>query len=306
MNKTLNVLASTSILVLLVLSSCGGFDSGEAKQLLDVIEERGYILVSTDADYEPQSWLYSEGQRPSDTKCPTETLTTAEMRGFDVDVAESIGDFLGVETCFTTPSWETVAAGNWEDKWDISVGSMTITAERQQLFDFSVPYYFSPAVVAVRADVNLNSLDDLAGQALCVGESTTYEAWLKREDLGPSVTIISQAPEQVTVILLDTDQRCPKSLADGRSDYVGYVTSQMVVDANIAEGIPVIKLNGPVFFERLATAYDKASAFSNVTLRAEVDKLFTDMHSNGALSELSKKWFTDENGEGFDYTSEPR
>ncbi|MFZ5877935.1 MAG: transporter substrate-binding domain-containing protein [Chloroflexota bacterium] len=119
--------------------------------LLSAIKERGYLLVSTDPNYEPQSFLNTDGQRPADSKCPADTLTAVEMQGFDVDVAKAVGEALGVETCFATPSWDTITAGNWANKWDLSIGSMTITTERQKILDFSIPYYFTPAVVAVRA-----------------------------------------------------------------------------------------------------------------------------------------------------------
>jgi ABC-type amino acid transport substrate-binding protein len=69
--------------------------------------------------------LNTAGSRPSDTVCPSDALTTAEMQGFDVDVAIAIGDALGVETCFATPNWDIITAGSWADKWDLSVGSMT-------------------------------------------------------------------------------------------------------------------------------------------------------------------------------------
>jgi ABC-type amino acid transport substrate-binding protein len=132
------------------LSACGGGGAPTADNLLDDIKNRGYILVSTDPNYEPQSFLNTDGSRPSDTSCPSDALTTAEMQGFDVDVAIAIGDALGVETCFATPNWDVITAGNWADKWDVSVGSMTITTDRQKMLDFSVPYYYTPAVVAVR------------------------------------------------------------------------------------------------------------------------------------------------------------
>ena len=238
-----------SVLVLavaaaLVLTACGS----TTDTLLDAIKQRGYLVVSTDPDYEPQSFLNPEGKRPNDTKCPADLLTSAQMQGFDVDVAKGIGDHLGVETCFSTPAWETIAAGNWADQWDVSVGSMAITTERQKIFDFTVPYYYTPAVVAVRADADFASLVELAGQALCVGESTTYETWLNHGDLGPHLTVLAKAPDNIVIVPLDTDQRCPSELTAGREDFVGYVTSEIVVDDNIASGMPMKKLDGPVFY----------------------------------------------------------
>jgi polar amino acid transport system substrate-binding protein len=299
--KKLYTLMIVAVLASLVLAACGAASTAAPTDLLQAIKQRGYILVSTDPNYEPQSFLNTEGTRPADTKCPSDALTTAEMQGFDVDVAKAIGDSLGVETCFATPDWDVITAGNWADKWDVSVGSMTITTARQQILDFSVPYYYTPAVIAVRADSGITDMAGLEGQALCAGAATTYEQWLNHdmEGLGlPESSIYAEAPN-VTVVPLSTDQECAQAIAAGREDFVGYVTSDTVVNANIAEGFPVVKLGSPVYSEDLAAAFDKSSSLPTATLKAEVDKLFTAMHEDGRLSELSTKWF------GADLTQAP-
>ncbi len=291
MKKLYNVLV-VAMAAALVLSACGGGGS-TADNLLDAIKERGYILVSTDPNYEPQSFLNTDGKRPADTKCPSDALTTAEMQGFDVDVAKAVGEGLGVETCFATPDWDIITAGSWADKWDVSIGSMTITTARQQILDFSVPYYYTPAVIAVRADAGLTSFADLSGKALCVGSATTYDQWLNGdfEGLGlPASSIYAQPPSGVTVVPLSTDQECAQAIAAGRQDFVGYVTSETVVNANIAAGFPVVKLGSAVYSEDLAAAFDKSASLPTATLRAEIDKIFNAMHSDGRLSALSLKW----------------
>ena len=286
----------------LVLAACGGGGAPQADNLLDAVKQRGYVMVSTDPNYEPQSFLNTEGKRPADTKCPSDALTTAEMQGFDVDVAKAIGEGLGVETCFATPDWDVITAGNWADKWDVSVGSMTITTARQQALDFSVPYYYTPAVIAVRADSGIASIADLEGQALCVGASTTYEFWLNHDMDGlglPASSIYAEAPN-VTVVPLPTDQECAQAIMSGREDFVGYVTSQTVVNANIAAGFPVVQLGSPVYSEDLAAAFDKSSTLPNDTLREEINKIITAMHNDGRLSALSIQWF------GEDLTQAPK
>lgn len=301
--KKLFTLASLLILASLILAACGG-GGPKADNLLDDIKNRGYILISTDPNYEPQSFLNTEGKRPSDTKCPSDALTTAEMQGFDVDVAIAIGDGLGAETCFATPGWDLLTAGNWADKWDMSVGSMTINTSRQQVLDFSVPYYYTPAVVAVAADSGFDTLESLAGQALCAGVSTTYEAWLNNDMVAlglPESSIYAKVPEGVTVVPLDSDQECAQAIASGRTDFVGYVTSGTVVDANLAAGLPVRKLEGVIYSEDLAAAFDKASTLDTTSLRAKVDEIFTTMHKDGTLSALSIKWL-----DGLDLTQAPK
>lgn len=301
MKKLYSVFA-VAIMASLVLAACGGSAAAKPKDLLEAIKQRGYILISTDPNYQPQSFLNTAGKRPDNTKCPSDALTTAEMQGFDVDVAKSIGDDLGVETCFATPSWDAITAGAWSDKWDMSVGSMTITTDRQKVLDFSVPYYYTPAVVAVRKDSGITDLAGLSGKALCAGASTTYENWLNNDmtALGlPASSIYAKPPSGITVVPLETDQECAQAIAAGREDFIGYVTSETVVDANIAAGFPVVKLGSPVYSEDLAAAYDKKSTLPTDSLRAEVDKLFTAMHSDGRLSKISKQWF------GSDLTQAP-
>jgi polar amino acid transport system substrate-binding protein len=293
MKKTIMTVSLVAV-VALILTACGGGGS-TADNLLDDINNRGYILVSTDPNYEPQSFLNTDGSRPSDTKCPSDALTTAEMQGFDVDVAIAVGDALGVETCFATPNWDVITAGNWADKWDVSIGSMTITTARQQVLDFSVPYYYTPAVFAVSADSEFSSIDDLAGQAVCAGVSTTYETWLTQGDLGlPESSIYAQPPADITVVPLETDQECAQALAAGREDFAAYVTSQTVVNANIAAGLPVKQLGSPVFSEDLAPSYDKSSTLPTDSLRAEIDSIITGLHNDGTLSSLSMKWFDED------------
>lgn len=298
--KKRSTLAILFVFASLLLAACGGGGGEKSADLLADIQNRGYILISTDPNYEPQSFLNTGGKRPTDTKCPSDTLTTAEMQGFDVDVAKAVGDALGVETCFATPDWDTITAGNWVGKWDVSVGSMGIKPSREKVVDFSVPYYYTPTIIAVGKDSGITSLDQLDGKALCVGVATTYEDWLNGKlDSNPEY-VYRQPPVNVTVVALPTDQECAQAITSGREDFVGYVTSETVVDANLAAGMPVVKLEGAAFTDACAAAFDKASILDTTSLRAKVDELFTKMHQDGSLTALSVKWF------GKDWTLTPK
>jgi ABC-type amino acid transport substrate-binding protein len=168
------------------------------------------------------------------------------------------------------------------------------------VLDFSVPYYYTPAVIAIHSDADYASINDLAGMALCVGTSTTYEVWLNRGDIGlPSSSIYAQPPAGITIISLDTDQECTQALAAGSKDFAGYVTAQTVVNAHIAAGLPVKQLGSAVFSEDLAAAFDKNSTLPTNSLRTEIDKIIIGLHNNGILSNLSVKWF------GEDMTQDP-
>lgn len=108
-------------------------DSGEHEGLLGEVCDAGVLVVSTDPAYPPQSFLNE---------------STGEYEGFDIDVATEVAERLGVEVEFTDPSFDAVVAGNWGGRWDVSVGSVTVTEERREVLDFTQPYYFTPAQMA--------------------------------------------------------------------------------------------------------------------------------------------------------------
>ncbi len=85
-----------------------------SQDLLDQVMAAGKLLVSTDPNYAPQSFLNDQGQ----------------MDGFDIDVAKEVAKRLGVEVEFKTVDWDLITPGGWAGRWDISIGSMTPTEQR--------------------------------------------------------------------------------------------------------------------------------------------------------------------------------
>jgi polar amino acid transport system substrate-binding protein len=159
------------------------------------ILQAGRIVMSTDPQYPPQSELLPDGS----------------YQGFDIDVGTEIASRLGVEVAFETPAWDVITAGSWGGRWDFSVGSMTITTSREEILDFTRPYYFTPAQMAARADLGYESLDDLAGRTVCVGRGTTYLDWFNGTlDLGSAVAL-PEPPEGSVVTTLSTDRLCAEA-----------------------------------------------------------------------------------------------
>jgi len=263
----------------LITAACGG---SSADDLLGDIQERGTIRVSTDANYAPQSYLDENGN----------------FIGFDIDVATEIAERLGVEVEFVTPDWDVITAGNWGGQWDMSVGSMTVTTARQQVLDFADPaYYFTPAQFAAAEGSGIESWEDVNGQAVCVGLSTTYETWLNGDiaALGlPDSSFYTDPPSDVTIVPLQTDNDCFQSIQAGRDEFSVFLTSNTVVQAAIDGDVPVYRVGSPVFSENLAVAFDKSSELSNDTLVARVSEIIAEMHEDGTLTELSMKWFSED------------
>jgi polar amino acid transport system substrate-binding protein len=242
---------------------------GQLPRILDA----GAIRMSTDPAYPPQS-----------------ELVDGVMVGFDIDVGTEIAKRLGVDLVFETPDWAVISSGGWSGRWDMSVGSMTITSRRQEILDFTQPYYFTPAQVAAHADAGVASLDDLAGRAICMGEGTTYLDWMNGVlDFGTETPEVAP-PEGATAVTRTTDRDCAQEWGLGRRDFDGWIASSTTVDDAIADGLPVVKVGDPIFYEPLAVAFDRAIE-DNDSLVAAVDAIIGEMHADGTLSALSQKWY---------------
>jgi polar amino acid transport system substrate-binding protein len=253
------------------LAACG---SSAPTTLLGRVESAKKLVVSTDPKYPPQSELKADGT----------------YEGFDIDVANEIGKRLGVPVEFTTPDWTAITAGGWGGRWDISVGSMSITLERAKVLDFSTPYYYTPAQFAASTESGITTLEGLAGKAVCSGEGTTYDSWLHGaldfgtgEDLG-------DPPAGITATTLPTDTDCADTWKAGRFDFEGWLTSITVVQGALDAGLPLVAVGEPVFYEPLAVATDK-SGLSTTTFLEKLNGIITDMHADGTLSGFSQKWF---------------
>jgi polar amino acid transport system substrate-binding protein len=254
----------------LMLSACG---AAGPKDLLSTIKARGVMRVSSDPNYKPQSFLNDKG----------------EMDGFDVDVSKEVAKRLGVKVEFVTPDWDTIVAANWGGRWDVSIGSMTVTPDRKKVLFFSSPYYYTPAQFAVPNDSTLTSVDDLSGKTVCVGSGTTYENYLNGNLSLEGEKIIKQV-SGVKVQTFSTDAECIQAFQAGRKDFQAVLTAQPTVEDAVKSGAPIKKLGGPVYYEDLAAAMDQKIPNSDSFVQA-VSKAIDDMHKDGTLSKLSVKWY---------------
>ena len=254
------------------------------KTTLAAIKKAGVIRIATDPNYAPYSFLDTE---------------SGEYDGFDTAVAQMIATALEVDIEWVTPTWDELTAGNWGGRWDISVGSMAQTEARTKVIDFSEPYYYAQATIAVPQDSTAMSLADLNGLTACVGSSTIYEKWLAGELAAETLVTVNEPMmlTGVTVQTEDTDNLCIEGLMAGRTwdffiqskDFIA--NSIATLEADAEDGVAAIKVMDPALVlttEKISVAFDKGSEGADPALLAEINRIIALGHSSGALSALSE------------------
>jgi polar amino acid transport system substrate-binding protein len=212
-------------------------------------------------------------------------------------VAEEIAKRMGVEVQWLAPSWDVITAGNWNGRWDLSVGSMTVTPERAKVLYFSPPYYYTPASAAVHED-NTDITDvetDLDGKTIGVCGACTYEFYLDGTlNIPGDYDFVVDNPQIKTY---DTDSSAIQDLALGDGVRLDAAMSSLTTLKEAEEkGTPIKIVGDPLYYEPLAVAIDKEAPGNPKPLVKEVSKIVKEMHEDGTLTELSEKWY------GYDLT----
>jgi cyclohexadienyl dehydratase len=116
----LRLLSCLAVALILTAASA----HAEPASRLDDIVKRGSLRVGTTGDYLPFTYF---------------DKATQKFRGFDVDMAEALGKALGVKIEFVQTAWPQLMKDFEADKFDIAMGGITITLDRQKQGPFSSP-----------------------------------------------------------------------------------------------------------------------------------------------------------------------
>jgi ABC-type amino acid transport substrate-binding protein len=142
---------------------------------LQAVLDRGYIVVGLECNYAPFNWSV---ERSAASELAVQQVgSRAFCDGYDVQIAQTIADALGVELRVLAVDWDgLIPSLAINGQIDMIIAGMSPTAERAQTVAFSNEYYHSTHVVVLRSDslyANATSIADFTG-AKVVGQMNTF------------------------------------------------------------------------------------------------------------------------------------
>lgn len=157
--KKLISLLLIAVMSIGLLAGCGkSADQAAEKNALDVIKERGYITMATDAAWAPYEYIGENG----------------EPDGCDIELAKEIAKGLGVELKIINAAFDTLPTYVESGEADMILAAMTITEERKQTMDFSNPYTVAQQYIVVAKDNDsVTTIEDMAGYTIGTHLGTT-------------------------------------------------------------------------------------------------------------------------------------
>ena len=228
--------------------------------LLETIQKRGTIIVGLEGDWAP--WSYVD--------------ENDELTGYDVEVAKTIADKLGVEIQIVPGEWDGLFAGLDAGRYDMVVNGVEVTEERADKYDFSTPYAYIRTALIVKGDNDsIKTFEDLKGKKTANSIASTYMNLA--ESYGATCYGVSTLDETLTMVLQGRVDATLNAIVSFTDYMAQHPDSNLKVVATTEEASNV--------------AIPMRKGDETASLREAVNKAIDELREDGTLSELSTRFF---------------
>jgi len=236
----------------------------QAADLLDEILSRGVLRVAVPADYPPFGFVGPD----------------MKAQGLDIDMANLIGEKLGVKVALVPVILPNRIPSLQTGKVDLVISSLTKSAERTKVIDFSIAYSpFFDGVFGAKA-LQVTTYDDLTGKSIAIVRGTLHDQQL--QNLAPLAVL--------------------KRYEDINNTVSAFLSGQTEL---LVEGTPVVaallRRNPNLDIEMKMvlsnTPNHVAMRKGHPRLIAKVNDIIREAKKNGTLDALSIRWMGAPTGE---------
>lgn len=197
--------------------------------------------------------------------------------GSDVETARLLAKDLGVKLDIVPTTQANRIPFLLTNKADVVVSSLTITPQRKEVVDFTIPYAVIQSVIAAPASENIKTIDDLAGKTVVTARGTTNDA-----------NVTKMAPASTNIVRFENDATAMTAVTSGRSAiYSGAPAIIASLNKQLAEsGKPPLVTKVVMATSMLGIGVAK----NNPQLLEKMNELIRKNLKNGELNTIYKKY----------------
>jgi len=252
--------AALSCLALTVLwTNPSASATGGAASALDEIRERGILVAGISRNTPPFAQQGGDG----------------EPRGFDVDLIDGLAARLGVQVRYVPLSGAARIAAVQAGRVHLTAATLTATAERRRLVDFSSTYFHDSRRILVRNDSAIAGAEDLAGQQVGVAGGATGRA------------LLGLAPAAIPVTFASCREALPALLA-GRIDAIAAEASILQGLLGLLASPDSLRIVGDTFSRQ---SYSLALPKDDPRWHQQVNSYLRAIEDEGSWEIMARRWF---------------
>lgn len=209
---------------------------------------------------------------------PHNFLDHGQLKGFSVDIITAIAQKANLKIEWVMSDWVGVLGSLQTGKID-TVGNFADTPERRKQYDFTTPYYYSAAQLAVsKNNYNIHGLADMKGKTVAAELGSNYANVLKEFD----------PQNQIKLVTFEGMDVVANAVAQGKVD--AFVSGQVILLGQIKQkGLPLKVVGEPFGVKPAALPFRKDARGEE--LRKKVDQAIQQLRADGTLKKISQKWF---------------
>jgi polar amino acid transport system substrate-binding protein len=211
-----------------------------------------------------------------DLGVPPFGMTDDKMQptGMDVETARLLAKDFGVELELVATTGASRIPSLQTGKADLVISTLSVTAERAKVIDFSFPYAAMRSVLAGTKSVGINSMADLDGKTVGTTRGTTHDAYL------------TQNAKNSKIVRYEDDATAAQAFASGQVDL--FTTGELLLGP-ISQKNPSRELERKLVLETFKFAIGIRKGETRL-LAAVNDWIRVNM-KNGKLNEIYKKYY---------------
>jgi ABC-type amino acid transport substrate-binding protein len=211
---------------------------------------------------------------------PFEYYVGGDLKGFDVEIMDAIGSKLGLQVEWKKANFETIFTALAANQFDAVAAASSITAERQQVIDFSDPYFNALLSLTVNTSKspNITSTDQLTSSDIVgVQKGTTGKDWASANlaSKGVQIKTYSQVPDAYT----DLEAGQITAVVDDQPSALGEVSTRPTLKA-------VQSIDAQQF-------YGIAVAKNHTDIKDAINGALKEIIADGTYQQLFQKYFPD-------------
>ncbi len=198
------------------------------------------------------------------------------VEGFNVDLANEIGQRLNAKMDITAAQWSGLLPGMQAGTYDFLVAPTTLTESRSKSMLFTEGYLNTDFQFVVKKGTQtINKIEDFKDKIIAVNKGSAYDKWARgmAEKIGWKVQSFGTNTDAVQAVI------------SGRAfaNVAGNTVSAWAVKKNSQISLSYLHTTGKVF----AMPFRKDSA----ALRNKIENAIECMKLDGTMVKLSEKWF---------------
>ncbi|WP_456271951.1 amino acid ABC transporter substrate-binding protein [Bacillus sp. AK031] len=239
-------------------AGAGDEQAQEDQSLYEQIQENGELLIGTEGTYPPFTFHDESG----------------ELTGFDVEIAREVANRLDVEPVFKETQWDAMFEGLNSNRFDMIANQVGIREDRQEKYDFSIPYIESSAVlVAKKGNEDVNTFEDIEGMTSAQSLTSNYK------DIAESYGAEIQGVDGLAQAIQLLEQGRVDVTVNDKLSILDYINTKPNAGIEIVATEEDASESGLMFRK------------GNEQLVEEVNKALEEMMEDGTYAEISEKWF---------------